>query len=107
MKQTIKNFLLRALWQDPNYEVDQMSCPEITIESIDAGLYGRLLGEATTAGAKFEGTKGEIAGCAFDWNYDEAAQTLNVTCTKKPFYASCTEVESRIRELVAKSKGAL
>ena len=103
----VKDFLLRALWQDPNYEVHQVSCPEISLEEIDKDLYGRLLYEATAAGAEFDGTKACIEGLEFDWNYDEATQTLNITCTKKPFYASCGVVESKIRELVEKAKGAI
>jgi hypothetical protein len=103
----LKNFLLKSLWQDPNYEVDQVSCDEITIEDVDPILYAHLLTEATTAGAKFDGTKASIQGLEFDWTYDEAAQVLHVTCTKKPFYATCSEVESRIKELVTKAKGAI
>jgi len=103
----IKDFLLRALWQDPNYEVDQVSCPEITIEEIPQDLYAKLLAEATAAGAIFEGSFAKIEGLSFDWNYDPSAQVLHITCLKKPFFASCGVVESRIRELVAKAKGAI
>jgi hypothetical protein len=103
----VKNFLLKALWQDPNYEIEQVSCAEITIESVDQGLYGKLLSEATEAGARFDGARASIQGLEFDWNYDAEAQILHVTCTKKPFYASCGAVESRIRELVAKAKESI
>ena len=104
----LKDFLIRALWQDPDYEVHQVSCPQITIEQIDPILHGRLMGQASAAGAEFSvGSKATINGLEFDWNYDGEAQILNVTCTKKPFYATCSEVESRIRELVAKAKGEI
>lgn len=103
----IKDDLLLALWQDPNYEVHQVSCQEITIEAIDHELYSRLLAEATAAGAHFDGVKASINGLEFDWNYDAECQVLQVTCTRKPFYATCSDVESKIREMVAKSKGAI
>jgi hypothetical protein len=103
----IKDFLNRALWQDPNYEVNQVACPEITIEEIDGDLYAKLLAEAGAAGAKFDGSKASIEGLDFDWDYDIEAQVLHVTCTKKPFFIGCGQVESKIQELVAKAKGAI
>lgn len=103
----IKQFLLKALWQDPNYEVVQMPCPEITIPGVDKDWYAKLLAEATAAGAKFEGTSVQMQGFGFDWNYDGEALVLHVTCTRKPFYVSCAMIEQRIRELVANAKGAI
>lgn len=94
-------------WQDPDREENPMACPEITIEQVDQPLHAKLLVEAMAAGATFQGTYATIEALTFDWNYDPAAQVLHVTCLKKPFYATCNEVESRIRELAAKAKGAL
>jgi hypothetical protein len=99
----IKQFL-RTVWQDPNYETDEMSCPEITIEGINEELYAKLLGQANAAGAKFDGAKVTIHGLDFDWNYDSAASILHITCTWKPFYASCSMVEEKIRELVNRAR---
>lgn len=84
-----------------------MVCPEITIEQISPDLYARLLAEATAAGAQFEGTTASIHGLELDWNYDEPSETLHFTCTKKPFYATCIEVEKGIRGLVDKAKVGL
>jgi hypothetical protein len=103
----MKDLLLTELWQDPNYEIHQVPCPEIAIEDIDKTLYGNLLAEANAGNAKFDGTKVSIAGCEFDWNYDAEARVLRITCVKKPFYATCATVESRIRELVAKAKESI
>ena len=94
-------------WEDPNREDNPTACSEITIEQISPELYARLLSEATAAGAKFEGAKASLSGLEFDWNFDEAAQVLHVTATKKPFYVTCSEVESKIQELVLKAKAAL
>lgn len=84
-----------------------MPCAEITIEQIPLDLYAKLLNEAAAAGATFTGNKASISGLEFDWDYSESEQSLHVTCTKKPFYATCAEVESRIRELVEKARVAL
>lgn len=107
MDEKLKDLLLTELWEDPNYEIHQVSCQEITIEGIGKDFYGQLLAEASAANAKFEGTKASIGGCDFNWNYDAETQILHVTCIRKPFYASCETVESKIRELVEKSKGAI
>jgi hypothetical protein len=94
-------------WADPNREEVPMPCPEITIEGIDGVLYGKLLHQAVQSEATFVGLNVHFQGVSLDWNYDEPSQTLHITCTKKPFYASCELVESKLRELVAKAKGAV
>lgn len=81
-------------------------CPEITL-TVEPDLYERLLSMASASGARFDGNKATIEGLSFDWNYDLEAQQLHLTCTNKPFYASCKMIESRIRELLEKSKGEL
>jgi hypothetical protein len=110
MFQKLKSLLVKEAradireWQDPQEEENPMSCQEITIEGIGKDFYGQLLAEASAAGGKFEGTKASIGGCEFNWSYDAETQGLHITCIKKPFYASCDTVESKIRELVAKAK---
>ena len=91
-------------WQDPDREENPTPCPEITLEAIPQDLYDKLISEGVAAGAKFDGTKADFKGCTFDWNYDAEAQTLHVTCVKKPFIFSCAEVEQHIRELVKGAK---
>lgn len=103
----LKDFLLKSLWQDPNYDIHQMACPEITLEEIPQDLYDKLLSEATTAGAVFAGSKAHISGCEFDWEYDGPSATLHITCTKKPFFISCAQVEEKIRELVKGAKDVI
>lgn len=102
------NWLRHLIWKDvtqnPQYDEVQVPCPEITIEGIDQALHAKLLAEGTAAGAKFDGATATIEGCYFDWNYDAEAQTLHVTCTKKPFYVSCTAIQSKITEIVTKAK---
>lgn len=93
-----------ADWRDPNREESPMSCTEITFEAIDPALYGRLLHQAAAAGAFFNGLTATFQGVTLSWNYDEPSQSLHVTCTKKPFYASCDLVEQHVRQLVANAK---
>lgn len=103
----IKDRLLKALWQDPNYEIAQPMCNEFTIDQVDEALYGRLLNQARDAGAEFDGAKASFKGCDFNWNYDAVSGTLRVACTKKPFYFTCDLVESEIRKLVDQARAAL
>ena len=94
-------------WQDPDREENPMPCPEITIDGIDADLHSKLLGEATAAGAQFEGATVAFDNCIFDWNYDAPSATLHVTCIKKPFYIGCGLIAEKIQELAVKAKGGL
>ena len=81
-----------------------MACPEITFTEVDPAFYGRLLHQAVAAGAFFNGLSVKYEGVELNWAYDEPSQTLHVTCSKKPFYASCELVESHVRMLVEKAK---
>lgn len=100
--------LFRWATEDRNYYgVDQVACPEITLDGIDQELYAKLLAEATQAGAVFSGSTASLHGADFDWNYDADAQTLHATCTKKPFYIGCGIIEQTIHDLVDKAKGGI
>ena len=99
-------------WQDPDHEEVPTVCDEIKLEGIDSALYGKLLAEAAAGGIRFDGSKANLhsgpISLEFDWDYDQVAQTLYVTCTKKPFIFGCKQIEMQINELVAKAKqGAL
>jgi hypothetical protein len=100
----LKDWLLKSFWQDPNYDIHQMACPEITLEEVPQDLYDKLLSEATAAGAKFDGEKVDFDHCEFNWSYDAPSQTLHITCTKKPFFIDCPTIEQKIRELVKGAK---
>jgi hypothetical protein len=67
-------------WNDPDREETPMPCPEITLEGIDANLYGKLLVEAKDAGAQSHGTNlVSLEGLLFDWNYNVQGQVLHIT----------------------------
>lgn len=103
----LRHLIWKNATQDPQYDEVQVPCPEITIGGIDQALYDKLLAEATAAGAAFSGSSATMHGCTFDWNYDTVSQTLNATCTKKPFYFGCDEIASAIQKIVADAKGGL
>ncbi len=91
-------------WRDPQAEEVPMSCPEITIESVDPALYSRLLAEANAAGAQFDGDKVSMGGIELKWNYDAPTQTLRYKCTNKHFYETCPEIDAAIAKLVQQAK---
>lgn len=78
-----------------------MSCSAISFADVDDVLYARLLQQAVRAGAKFDSDAEhtmEIRGCVFTW--ERTGTTLTIFCTKKPFFVSCDEVNSRLTDLI-------
>lgn len=103
----LKHLLWKEVTQDPQYAEVQIPCPEITIPAVPQELYDKLLSEATAAGAVFNGNEADWHGCTLDWNYDQSAQIITATCTKKPFYIGCSQIEQGLRNEVVKAKAAL
>lgn len=81
-----------------------MSCNEFIIEQVTKDRYAMLLAMASENGVAISGTQAMAHGCILTWNYYEASQSIHITCTEHPWYASCAEVESKIREIVAKAE---
>lgn len=81
-----------------------MSCPEIEFAGIDKDLYDKLLAQAERSNVKIDGTRAELGKISLDWNYDAPSTTLRVTCTKKPWFMSCEQIENRIRGLIQQTK---
>ncbi len=54
------------------------------------------------ADVSINGDSGTAAGNGFSasWNYDEAAQTLSIQCTNKPFFVPESLVADKITALV-------
>lgn len=106
MWKKIKALLNKDLWQDPNYEVTQVSCAPIVYNEVPQDLYDKLLAEAHASGVEFDGNKVKTHGVELDWDYDPISESLAVTCTKKPFYITCEEVEGELNGLLAKARSA-
>lgn len=91
-------------WKDPDREENPTVCDEITLEGVDQGLHSKLLSQAFNAGVTFVGTQARLHGIVLDWNWDSVSGTLHITPLSHPFYLSCSEIETKITELVAKAK---
>lgn len=107
MKQFLKHLLWKTVTRDPQYDEVQVNCPEITIPGVSPDLYAKLLSQATAAGATFSGDVAEWHGCQLSWSYDAPSQTLSATCTKKPFYISCVQIEAGLLSEVEKAKNSI
>lgn len=103
----LKHLLWKDVTQNPQYDEVQVPCPEITIAGVPQELYDKLLSEATAAGATFDGNTADWHGCTLEWNYDSPSGTLSATCTKKPFYIACSQIEQGLRNEVVKAKAGL
>lgn len=105
----LRKLLRRWLWDDPALGYDDpgndpMSCPAIEIPAIDPAFYKKLYDYAVSQGVTFDGEKAEFKGIVLAWAYDPNAQTLSITCVKKPWEFSCGEVDSHIADLIDKAK---
>ena len=79
-----------------------MSCPAITLAGLTTEKYASLLATAKTQGLELAGDSGSTTyqGMDFTWNYDQAAESLTIQCTNKPFFVPCSLIEEKIRQLV-------
>lgn len=94
-------------WQDPNREVNPVTCKEFTIEGVTPALYVSFLCQAKAAGVEFEGNLAEIDGIKLDFNYDPTIEVIHITPIKHPFYVGCDQIQSHIQKIVDKSKGGI
>jgi hypothetical protein len=94
-------------WQDPNREVNPVTCEEFSLEGITPALYAGFLAKAKAAGVKFDGDRAEIGGIELDFNYDAVSGIMNITPVKHPFYVGCDQIQNHIQSIVAKAKGAI
>jgi len=62
-----------------------------------------------TTGAGMNDLSGTAShsGATIDWSYDPPTQTLSITCTSKPWYASCDLVNGKLTELVESVTGTV
>jgi hypothetical protein len=79
-----------------------MSCEAQVFKGIGAAQYAALIVKAKAAGIEIAGTSGHASkdGATVSWGYDIAAETLTLTCTGKPWWASCQAVSEELAKLV-------
>ena len=85
-----------------------MACQPVTYHNVTSSVFDCLKKELEAAGIHVPpGDSGEISGqgitAKFKW--DEAAATLWVEVTKKPFIVSCGFVTGKIHDAVQKCGG--
>jgi hypothetical protein len=77
-----------------------MACEPITIEGVSQATMTELQRKIQGFGLKLPpGNSGTISGkgVSASFNYDPAAQTLEVTVLEKPFFVTCTMIEDQLR----------
>ena len=77
-------------------------CPPMSFDGLTPEKYETLLKTAQAQGLNITGTTGNTTyqGLDFTWNYDQAAESLTIHCTEKPFFVPCSMIESKIRDVI-------
>lgn len=82
------------------------SAPQV-FKGITSEQYSRMSSKARAAGIEMNGNSGTGSkmGVVVAWNYIPETQELSIHCLKAPFFMSTSDVDARIRSLVAESAG--
>ena len=77
-------------------------CKERSYTNVTAAAFNCLVAKAKENGVTISGDSGTAGakGIKISWNYNRAAKTLKLTCTAKPVIISCSQVNSRMDEVV-------
>lgn len=83
-----------------------MSQP-LRFPSLTASQFNTLRAAAAAQGITMNGPSGTAGqmGVEVRWNYDDAAQLLELECLKAPFFMSKGDVENRLTQMVRKILG--
>ena len=84
------------------------ACQPVTFKNISQPVYRAILARVRAQAATFadNGNSGSATGdtplgqVSSSWTYDETAQTLIITCTKKPFLVSEGLLAAKMQALV-------
>lgn len=99
----VSDFFRKSFWQNPEYDMHQKPCPEVTTP-MEPALYQKLLSMAREAGVQIVGNKATFRGCDFDWNYDTAEGIFHYTCTNRRFYISCELLQAEMAKLIEQAR---
>jgi hypothetical protein len=79
-----------------------MACAAQSFTNVTASVWNCLVQQAQSYGITISGNSGEASkdGFTLTWNYDPTAQTLQLQCTDKPWWAPCSTVNGKIHDLV-------
>lgn len=80
-------------------------CATQTFNSVSPAAWSCLKAKAADAGFPINSDAGSQSaqGFTISWAYDPAAQTLQITCTNSPFWATCSLINGKIHDLIEKS----
>jgi hypothetical protein len=91
-------------WNDPDGRKESMPCETITLEGVDTPLHDKLMMQAVAGGVAFHGNRATLHGVTLEWLWDEESGNLHITPLEHPWYFSCSEIESKIQQIVANAK---
>jgi hypothetical protein len=72
----------------------------LTYSRVDASMWACAKEMASREyGIRIESDHGEASkrGFRLKWTYDASEETLQIQCTRKPFFVSCDKVNNRIK----------
>lgn len=78
------------------------ACATQTFSNVSPTAWSCITSKAAAQGLTISSNSGTISesGITIDYAYNPSAQTLQLTCTSKPFFISCGTVNGKIHELI-------
>jgi len=79
-----------------------VACDQLLYADVDGSKWARVKDAVGRAyGMTIDSERGQAArrGFTLKWTYDPTAQTLQIQCSKKPFFVSCRKVNDRIKHM--------
>ena len=78
------------------------ACATQTFSNVSPAAWACLKAKAAAQGVPLTSDNGAItqSGITIEYAYHGSTQTLQLTCTSKPFIISCGTVNSKIHELI-------
>ena len=78
------------------------SCAKQSFNNFTPAAWNCIVQKAGQYGVKISSNSGSAgaSGFKFAWNYNPGASTLDIQCTDKPFFITCSQVNSKIHEVI-------
>ncbi len=78
------------------------ACPTQSFNNVSQDVFNCLVNKAASYGITISGNSGQGTkdGFTVTWNYDPAAETLQLQCTDSPWWAPCGTINSTIEGVV-------
>ena len=77
-------------------------CPKQSFSPVNQSAFDCLKQKALSMGIVIDSDHGQSSkhGVTIAWSFDPAAQSLELTCTEKPFFVSCETVAGQMQSIV-------